>query len=175
MANPDAVFPEHDVSSPFSFSKQEEEVLAYWNAIDAFKTSLEQSKDRKPFSFYDGPPFATGLPHYGHLLAGTVKDIVTRFAHSTGHYVDRRFGWDCHGLPVEHEIDKKLGVKGKEDILEMGIPKYNSECRAIVMRYQAEWRKTVERMGRWIDFDHGYRTMDTNFMETEWWLSLIHI
>ena len=105
MANPDAVFPEHDVSSPFSFSKQEEEVLAYWNAIDAFKTSLEQSKDRKPFSFYDGPPFATGLPHYGHLLAGTVKDIVTRFAHSTGHYVDRRFGWDCHGLPVEHVID----------------------------------------------------------------------
>ena len=170
MANPDAVFPEHDVSSPFNFSKQEEEVLAYWNAIDAFKTSLEQSKDRKPFSFYDGPPFATGLPHYGHLLAGTVKDIVTRFAHSTGHYVDRRFGWDCHGLPVEHEIDKKLGVKGKEDILEMGIPKYNSECRAIVMRYQAEWRKTVERMGRWIDFDNGYRTMDTNFMETEWWV-----
>jgi len=145
-------------------------VIAYWNAIDAFKTSLEQAKGRKPFSFYDGPPFATGLPHYGHLLAGTVKDIVTRFAHSTGHYVDRRFGWDCHGLPVEHEIDKKLGVKGKEDILAMGIPKYNEECRAIVMRYQAEWRTTVERMGRWIDFDNGYKTMDTKFMETEWWV-----
>ena len=77
-------------------------MIAYWNAIDAFKTSLEQNKDKKPFSFYDGPPFATGLPHYGHLLAGTVKDIVTRFAHTSGHHVDRRFGWDCHGLPVEH-------------------------------------------------------------------------
>lgn len=160
----------YTASSAFNFAQQEEQVLAYWQAIDAFKTSLEQSKGRKPFSFYDGPPFATGLPHYGHLLAGTVKDIVTRFAHSTGHYVDRRFGWDCHGLPVEHEIDKKLGVKGKEDILAMGIPKYNAECRAIVMRYQAEWRSTVERMGRWIDFDHGYKTMDTSFMETEWWV-----
>lgn len=170
MAKPDAVFPEHDASSAFHFAKQEESVLAYWAAIDAFKTSQEQSKGRKPFSFYDGPPFATGLPHYGHLLAGTVKDIVTRFAHSTGHYVDRRFGWDCHGLPVEHEIDKKLGVTGKEDIMKMGIPKYNAECRAIVMRYQAEWRSTVERMGRWIDFDHGYKTMDTKFMESEWWV-----
>ncbi|KAI3623810.1 ILS1 [Malassezia furfur] len=144
--------------------------MAYWNAIDAFKTQLANSKGKKPFSFYDGPPFATGLPHYGHLLAGTVKDIVTRFATSTGHYVDRRFGWDCHGLPVEHEIDKKLGVRGKDDILKMGIAQYNAECRAIVMRYQSEWRATVERMGRWIDFDHGYRTMDTNFMETEWWV-----
>jgi len=95
---------------------------------------------------------------------------VTRFANSTGHYVDRRFGWDCHGLPVEHEIDKKLGVSGREDILRMGIPKYNAECRAIVMRYQSEWRSTVERMGRWIDFDNGYRTMDTKFMESEWWV-----
>ena len=157
-------------SSPFHFAKQEEDVIAYWNAIDAFKTQLENSKGKKPFSFYDGPPFATGLPHYGHLLAGTVKDIVTRFASSTGHYVDRRFGWDCHGLPVEHEIDKKLGVRGKDDILKMGIANYNAECRSIVMRYQSEWRATVERMGRWIDFDHGYRTMDTNFMETEWWV-----
>ncbi|WFC95494.1 isoleucine--tRNA ligase [Malassezia brasiliensis] len=165
-----AAFPEHDASTPFHFSKQEEAVMAYWNAIDAFKTQLANSKGKKPFSFYDGPPFATGLPHYGHLLAGTVKDIVTRFATSTGHYVDRRFGWDCHGLPVEHEIDKKLGVRGKDDILKMGIAQYNAECRAIVMRYQSEWRATVERMGRWIDFDHGYRTMDTNFMETEWWV-----
>jgi len=145
-------------------------VIAYWNAINAFKTQLELSKDKKPFSFYDGPPFATGLPHYGHLLAGTVKDIVTRFATTSGHYVDRRFGWDCHGLPVEHEIDKKLGVTGKDDIMRMGIPKYNSECRAIVMRYQQEWRATVERMGRWIDFDNGYKTMDPRFMESVWWV-----
>ncbi|KAN0064625.1 isoleucine--tRNA ligase [Thecaphora frezii] len=165
-----AQFPDHDATAPFHFAKEEEKVIAYWRAIDAFKTSLKQSEGRKPFSFYDGPPFATGLPHYGHLLAGTVKDIVTRHAHSTGHYVDRRFGWDCHGLPVEHEIDKKLGIKGKEDVMAMGIEKYNAECRAIVMRYQGEWRNTVERMGRWIDFDNGYKTMDTNFMESVWWV-----
>ncbi|SPO22777.1 related to ILS1 - isoleucyl-tRNA synthetase [Ustilago trichophora] len=131
-------------------------------AIDAFKTSLEQSKGRKPFSFYNGPPFATGLPHYGHLLAGTVKDIVTQHAPSTGHNVDRRF--------VEHEIDKKLGIKGKKDVMAMGINKYNAECRAIVMTYQNEWRDTVERMGCWIDFDNGYKTMDINFMESVWWV-----
>ncbi|WFD00751.1 isoleucine--tRNA ligase [Malassezia yamatoensis] len=170
MSEKQASFPEHDVTQAFQFAKQEEDVIAYWNKIDAFKAQQESFKGKKPFSFYDGPPFATGLPHYGHLLAGTVKDIVTRFACSTGHYVDRRFGWDCHGLPVEHEIDKKLGVKGKEDILKMGIANYNAECRAIVMRYQAEWRATVERMGRWIDFDNGYKTMDTSFMETEWWV-----
>ncbi|PWN50549.1 putative ILS1-isoleucyl-tRNA synthetase [Violaceomyces palustris] len=165
-----AQFPDHDASAPFNFAKEEEKVIEYWREIDAFKTSLEQSKGRKPFSFYDGPPFATGLPHYGHLLAGTIKDIVTRHAHSTGHYVDRRFGWDCHGLPVEHEIDKKLGIKGKEDVMKMGIAKYNEECRAIVMRYQSEWRSTVERMGRWIDFDQGYKTLDTSFMESVWWV-----
>ena len=168
--DPNAAFPAHDAATPFQFAQEEEKVIRYWRAIDAFKTSLEQSKGRKPFSFYDGPPFATGLPHYGHLLAGTVKDIVTRYAHSTGHFVDRRFGWDCHGLPVEHEIDKKLGIKGKEDVMAMGIDKYNAECRAIVMRYQAEWRTTVERMGRWIDFDNGYKTMDINFMESVWWV-----
>lgn len=160
----------HDITASFSFPKEEEKVLAFWNEIDAFKTSLEQSKGKKPYSFYDGPPFATGLPHYGHLLAGTIKDVVTRHAHSTGHYVDRRFGWDCHGLPVEHEIDKKLGIKGKEDVMAMGIPAYNAECRAIVMRYQTEWKQTVERMGRWIDFDGGYKTMNTSFMETVWWV-----
>ncbi|UZJ52552.1 hypothetical protein CBS101457_001872 [Exobasidium rhododendri] len=165
-----ASFPSHDPNTSFSFPKEEETVLSFWKEIDAFKTSLEQSKGRKPYSFYDGPPFATGLPHYGHLLAGTIKDIVTRHAHSTGHYVDRRFGWDCHGLPVEHEIDKKLGIKGKEDVMAMGIPAYNAECRAIVMRYQGEWKQTVERMGRWIDFDGGYKTMNTSFMETVWWV-----
>ncbi|PKI82307.1 Ils1p [Malassezia vespertilionis] len=166
MASAQATFPDHDPTTSFNFAKQEEDVMAYWKAIDAFQTQLANSKGQKPFSFYDGPPFATGLPHYGHLLAGT--DIVTRFATTTGHYVDRRFGWDCHGLPVEYEIDKKLGVSGKQDILDMGIAKYNAECRAIVMRYQAEWRATVERVGRWIDFDNGYKTMDSNFMESVW-------
>jgi len=104
------------------------------------------------------------------LLAGTIKDIVTRYAHSTGHSVERRFGWDTHGLPVEHEIDKKLGIKGKQDVMDMGIAKYNAECRSIVMRYSSEWRRTVERMARWIDFDNDYKTLNPTFMETEWWV-----
>jgi len=98
------------------------------------------------------------------------QDIVTRFAHSNGFYVERRFGWDTHGLPVEHEIDKKLGITCKEDVMALGIDKYNEECRAIVMRYSAEWRRTVERLGRWIDFDNDYKTLNTPYMESVWWV-----
>ncbi|KDR75176.1 hypothetical protein GALMADRAFT_249129 [Galerina marginata CBS 339.88] len=162
-------FAPHDISAPFDFAKEEEKVIAFWREIDAFKTSLKQSEGRPEFSFYDGPPFATGLPHYGHLLAGTIKDIVTRHAHVSGYHVTRRFGWDTHGLPVEHEIDKRLGITGKEDVLKMGIDKYNEECRKIVMRYSSEWRQTVERMGRWIDFDNDYKTLNVTFMESVWW------
>lgn len=196
---PDTPFPAHDPNSPFSFPAEEEKVLAYWNSIDAFQTSLAQSKAeldsglRTRWNFYDGPPFATGLPHYGHLLMGTVKvcfpsykcdlshsystyafslpkDIVTRFAHADGHYVERRFGWDCHGLPVEHEIDKKLQIRSKDDVMKIGIEQYNAECRSIVMRYSSEWRSTVERMGRWIDFDNDYKTLNVTFMESIWWV-----
>ncbi|KAJ2370338.1 isoleucine--tRNA ligase [Coemansia sp. RSA 2611] len=156
-------------SGQVSFPREEEKVLQYWREIDAFKTSVKLSEGRKPFSFYDGPPFCTGLPHYGHLLAGTIKDIVTRFAHNTGHYVERRAGWDTHGLPVEHEIDKKLGISGKDDVMALGIDKYNDECRGIVMMYANEWRETVERLGRWIDFDNDYKTLNVSFMESEWW------
>lgn len=98
------------------------------------------------------------------------QDIVTRFAHSNGFYVERRFGWDTHGLPVEHEIDKKLGITSKADVMAMGIDKYNAECRSIVMRYSSEWRKTVERLGRWIDFDNDYKTLNPSFMESVWWV-----
>ncbi|BGP16782.1 hypothetical protein JCM10213_002176 [Rhodosporidiobolus nylandii] len=170
--NPNAVFPDHNLTAPFSFPKQEEEVLNYWKEIDAFQESVRQSEkeDRPLYSFYDGPPFATGLPHHGHILMGTVKDIVTRFAHSNGFHVERRFGWDTHGLPVEHEIDKKLGITSKADVMEMGIDKYNAECRAIVMRYSSEWRRTVERLGRWIDFDNDYKTLNPSFMESVWWV-----
>ena len=104
-----------------SFPKAEEEVLEYWKSIDAFQTSLKLSEGRPEYSFYDGPPFATGLPHYGHILAGTINDIVTRYAHQTGHHVIRRFGWDTHGVPVEFEIDQKLGIKGSQDVEKMGI------------------------------------------------------
>jgi isoleucyl-tRNA synthetase len=128
------------------------------------------SEGRPDFVFYDGPPFATGLPHYGHILAGTIKDVVTRYACATGFRVIRRFGWDCHGLPVEYEIDKKLGIKSKSDVLNMGIGVYNEECRKIVMRYSREWEQTITRSGRWIDFRHDYKTLDLNFMESVWWV-----
>ena len=122
------------------------------------------------FTFYDGPPFATGLPHYGHILAGTIKDIVTRYAALSGKYVERRAGWDCHGLPVEYEIDQKLGITHRDQVLEMGIDKYNATCRSIVTRYTSEWESTITRLGRWIDFDNDYKTMDVSFMESVWWV-----
>mmetsp|Transcript_20900 Transcript_20900/g.40492 ORF Transcript_20900/g.40492 Transcript_20900/m.40492 type:complete len:510 (-) Transcript_20900:171-1700(-) len=154
------------------FPAMEETILKEWEKKDTFRESLRRSKEAKlpEYMFYDGPPFATGMPHYGHILAGTIKDIVTRYAHQTGHHVERRFGWDCHGLPVEHEIDKKLGIKTKEDVLMMGIDRYNAECRSIVMRYSSAWRETITRCGRWIDFDNDYKTLDTKFMESVWWV-----
>lgn len=159
-----------DDDSPFSFPRMEEDILTYWIQIDAFKESIRQSEGKPEFTFYDGPPFATGLPHYGHILAGTIKDVVTRFAHQTGHHVTRRFGWDCHGLPVEYEIDQKLGIKCKDDVLKYGIDKYNEECRSIVMRYSSEWQVVVTRLGRWIDFENDYKTMEPWYMESVWWV-----
>ncbi|ORY30942.1 isoleucyl-tRNA synthetase [Rhizoclosmatium globosum] len=132
-----------DVPANISFPAEEHRILEFWKEIDAFQTSLKLSKGKKEFTFYDGPPFATGLPHYGHLLAGTIKDTVTRYAHQTGHHVERRFGWDCHGLPVEHEIDKKLNIKTQEDVMKIGIKQYNAECRSIVMKFSSEWETTV--------------------------------
>ena len=122
------------------------------------------------FTFYDGPPFATGLPHYGHILAGTIKDTVTRYAVMSGRYVERRAGWDCHGLPVEYEIDQKLNITHRDQVLEMGIDKYNATCRSIVTRYTGEWEATIHRLGRWIDFENDYKTMDASFMESVWWV-----
>lgn len=157
--------PEH-----IDFSKQEESTLLLWKSLDAFKKSCEFSKSRPKFSFYDGPPFATGVPHYGHVLAGTIKDIMTRWAHQSGFHVNRRFGWDCHGLPVEYEIDKMLNIRGPEDVQKMGIAKYNDECRKIVMRYSSIWKEQMTRLGRWIDFENDYKTMNCSFMESVWWV-----
>nr|XP_042904270.1 isoleucine--tRNA ligase, cytoplasmic isoform X2 [Parasteatoda tepidariorum]XP_042904276.1 isoleucine--tRNA ligase, cytoplasmic isoform X2 [Parasteatoda tepidariorum] len=151
------------------FPKEEEKILQFWKSIDAFKNCLKQSKGKPKYTFYDGPPFATGLPHYGHLLAGTIKDIVTRVAHQSGFHVDRRFGWDCHGLPVEYEIDKTLDIKGPKDVEKLGIANYNNECRKIVMRYAKEWEEIVGRMGRWIDFENDYKTLYPSFMESVWY------
>eukprot|EP00455_Lapot_gusevi_P000504 TRINITY_DN1022_c0_g1_i5.p1 TRINITY_DN1022_c0_g1~~TRINITY_DN1022_c0_g1_i5.p1 ORF type:complete len:1103 (-),score=421.81 TRINITY_DN1022_c0_g1_i5:126-3374(-) len=158
------------VPERFSFPEIEEQILQYWDQIDAFQTSLRQSEGRPIYNFYDGPPFATGLPHYGHILAGTIKDIVTRYWHQNGFYVSRRFGWDCHGLPVEYEIDKKLEIKSPDDVARLGIDRYNAECRSIVMRYSSEWEHIVKRMGRWIDFANDYKTMNPQFMESVWWV-----
>ncbi|GBN87884.1 Isoleucine--tRNA ligase, cytoplasmic, partial [Araneus ventricosus] len=152
------------------FPKAEEQTLKFWKDIDAFKNCLKQSKGKPRYTFYDGPPFATGLPHYGHILAGTIKDIVTRFAHQTGHHVERRFGWDCHGLPVEYEIDKTLGISGPSDVEKLGIENYNNECRKIVMRYAEQWEEIVGRMGRWIDFENDYKTLYPSFMESVWYI-----
>ncbi len=126
-------------------------------------TKVELSEGRKLYTFYDGPPFATGLPHYGHLLASTIKDIIPRYWSMKGFHVERRFGWDTHGLPIEHEIDKKLGISGKDAVMKLGLENYNAECRAIVMKYSAEWRTTIDRLGRWIDFDNDYKVKNTGF------------
>jgi isoleucyl-tRNA synthetase len=154
----------------FDFPKEEENILRGWREFDAFRRQIELSKGRPHYTFYDGPPFATGLPHYGHLLASTIKDVIPRYWSMKGYHVERRFGWDTHGLPIEHEIDKKLGISGKEAVEQVGIGKYNEECRSIVMRYATEWRETIERLGRWIDFDNDYKTMDPKFMESCWWV-----
>ncbi|KAG9257659.1 tRNA synthetases class I-domain-containing protein [Emericellopsis atlantica] len=151
------------------FPKAEEAVLEQWREIGAFARQLELSEGRPRYTFYDGPPFATGLPHYGHLLASTIKDIIPRYWSMKGFHVERRFGWDTHGIPIEHEIDKKLGVTGRQAVMQFGLDRYNAECRAIVMRFAGEWRHTIDRLGRWIDFDNDYKTMDPNFMESEWW------
>ena len=159
-----------DEAETMDFPAAEEETLKYWKSIGAFETQLKLSEGKPDFTFYDGPPFATGLPHYGHILAGTIKDTVTRYATQSGFHVSRRFGWDCHGLPVEYEIDKTLGLTSRDDVLKMGIEKYNAACRSIVQRYTGEWEKVVSRLGRWIDFKNDYRTMDVTFMESVWWV-----
>ncbi len=157
-------------TASFSFVNAEHDVLKFWQENQVFQKSLEQSKGKPEFVFYDGPPFATGLPHHGHLVASTIKDIVPRYQTMLGHYVERRFGWDCHGLPIEHEIDKSLGMSAKEAVEEFGIAKYNDECRGIVQRYTQEWEKTISRLGRWVDFENDYRTMEPWYMESVWWV-----
>lgn len=153
-----------------SFPQIEERILDFWKKEQIFEKSLEKRKNGPLYSFYDGPPFATGLPHYGHILAGTLKDVIPRYKTMKGFYVPRRFGWDCHGLPVENEIEKGLQLSGSSSIEEYGIAKFNQECQKIVLRYTQQWETTVERIGRWVDFKHTYRTMDKDFMESVWWV-----
>ncbi len=158
------------VSNKVAFPKMEEYVLAFWEKDGTFKKSLAKNEGGERYKFYDGPPFATGLPHYGHLLAGTIKDIVPRYQTMRGKYVERRFGWDTHGLPIEALAQDALGVAGVPEIKALGVDKFNEQCRSMVLKYVGEWRRTVTRMGRWVDFDNDYKTMEPEFMETIWWV-----
>lgn len=147
----------------------EEQMLAAWEEENTFKDSLENRKGGKVFSFYDGPPFANGTPHFGHLLQTTIKDTVTRYKTMQGYYVPRRIGWDTHGLPVEYEVEKRHGFKGKKDILAYGIDKFNAECRESVFRYKDVWENMFRRVGRWADYAKTYATLDQNYIESVWW------
>ncbi|KAL0205518.1 hypothetical protein P9112_000825 [Eukaryota sp. TZLM1-RC] len=148
----------------------EKDVLQFWEDIDAFHTLLEKTKDKPLYTFYDGPPFATGQPHYGHILISVLKDVVVRYFTMKGHYIPRNFGWDTHGLPIEHEVDKLHGIHGEADVQAMGIGKYNDICRSIVMRCREDWEHVISRIGRWIEFKNDYKTMDPSFMESVWWV-----
>ncbi|MCI5601440.1 MAG: isoleucine--tRNA ligase [Hallerella sp.] len=159
-----------EIKKEETFPQIEERVLALWDKDDSFKKSLDSRPESEPYTFYDGPPFATGLPHYGHLLAGTIKDIVPRYWTMKGKRVPRGFGWDCHGLPIESLVQNELGLAGVAEIQKLGVDKFNETCRSKVLKYTSEWKTTVRRMGRWVDFDKGYKTMDKNFMESVWWV-----
>ncbi len=148
----------------------EEDVLDFWKRENVFQRSIDQRENNEEFLFYDGPPFATGLPHFGHIVQGTIKDIIPRYQTMKGLRVERRFGWDCHGLPVEYEMEKELGISGHSQIEEYGVARFNEACRSIVLRYTAEWNRVVTRMGRWVDLENDYKTMDLDYMETIWWV-----
>ncbi len=154
---------------------REEAVLAFWQERDIFQKTLAKESPEGEFVFYDGPPFATGLPHYGSLLSSIIKDVVPRYKTMQGYHVRRRWGWDCHGLPIENDVEKKLGLKTKKDIYDIGIDTFNEACRAGVLRYAEDWEKYVDRVGRWVDFKGAYKTMDNSFIESVWWgLSEMH-
>ena len=151
-------------------AKREEEILKYWQDNKIFEQTLEKTKNGPEFIFYDGPPFATGTPHYGHILAGTIKDAIPRYQTMKGRFVRRRWGWDCHGLPVENLIEKKLNLKTKKDIEDYGVGRFNAEARLSVMEYVDEWKRQVPRLGRFVDMEDDYRTMDPAYSETIWWI-----
>jgi isoleucyl-tRNA synthetase len=156
-------------AGPPNFNELEKNVLKFWEENNIFQKSLEQTKNNPPYIFYDGPPFATGLPHYGHILASTIKDAIPRYQTMKGHFVRRRWGWDCHGLPIENIVEQKLKISGKKQIEEFGVENFNQACRENVLAFVDEWAKTVKRMGRWVEFEDSYKTMDTTYQESVWW------
>lgn len=156
------------VDSNKKFPEMEEEILKFWQESKIFEKSLKNRENAPLYVFYDGPPFATGLPHHGHLLASTSKDVIPRYWTMRGCNVPRRWGWDTHGLPIENKVEQKLGYNSKKEI-EENIGKFNSEAKSMVLKFADEWRKTIMRIGRWVDFDNSYKTMDSTFMESVWW------
>lgn len=162
--------PASSESSRPNFPQMEEEIAAFWEKKRIFERSLEERPEHKTFVFYDGPPFATGLPHYGSLLQSVLKDAVPRYRTMQGYHVPRRWGWDCHGLPIENLIEKELKLGSKREIEAYGIDKFNEACRASVGRYEKEWDRYVKRLGRWVDFENSYKTMDDDFIESVWWV-----
>ncbi len=158
------------VDTKASFPSMEETVLAFWKEHKVFERSIAERDGAPEYVFYDGPPFATGLPHFGHFVPGTIKDIIPRYKTMKGFKVERRFGWDCHGLPVENLIEKELGLDSKTDIERFGVANFNEACRSSVLRYVEEWRTIMTRAGRWVDFDNDYKTMDPDYMESIWWV-----
>ncbi len=152
------------------FAEKEKKILNFWENSEIFNKSLAKDAPAGDFVFYDGPPFATGEPHYGHIVASIMKDAVPRYFAMRGFRVERKWGWDCHGLPVENLAEKELGLKDKQEIEKIGVVKFNEYCRSIVMRYAEEWKKTINRIGRWVDMENDYKTMDPNFMESVWWV-----
>ncbi len=158
------------VESQVSFPEMEEEILRFWDAEKIFEKSIANRPADKLYSFYDGPPFATGTPHYGHIVASAIKDTVPRYWTMKGYRVERKWGWDCHGLPIENIAEKELGIAHKKEIVEMGVEKFNETCRSKVLEYVAEWKKVMRRFGRFADMENAYKTMDLDYMESVWWV-----
>jgi isoleucyl-tRNA synthetase len=162
----------NETTKPKTIAEKERETLAFWQANKIFEKSVETPAGGEPkgqFSFYDGPPFATGLPHFGHILAGTIKDAIPRYQTMKGNSVRRIWGWDCHGLPIENMIEKKLGLKSKKDIEDFGIGKFNKDAFDSVLQYEEEWKSIIPRLGRFVDMEHPYKTMDSTYTESIWW------
>jgi isoleucyl-tRNA synthetase len=151
-------------------SVQEEEVLKFWEDKKIFEKSLKKKSPKGDYVFYDGPPFATGLPHYGHIVGSIMKDIIPRYWTMKGYRVERKWGWDCHGLPIENIVEKEMGSQSKKDIEELGVDKFNELCRSKVLSYVEDWKVIIKRLGRWADMENSYKTMDLNFMESVWWV-----
>ncbi len=152
-----------------NINEQEKEILDFWGKNDIFQKSLDKPSPNGDFVFYDGPPFATGTPHYGHFVPSVIKDVIPRYKAMSGYRVERKWGWDCHGLPIENIVEKECGFKSKKDIEKIGVEKFNKSCESKVLAFAEEWKKTISRLGRWADMDDAYKTMDLNYMESVWW------